>query len=118
LKAWAKASGYWIRPSDFERHDALYELAEEGEAQVYADVPHPRVVKRNDGMVHGTWLEFYDRLVLHNVFFPEAPYTFRGLSTREGRLAAIVQSKIQNRFILSKTCFRYTRWIIRRPALN
>ena len=53
-------------------------------------------MKVNDGTFHGTWLEFFDRLAIHNMLFPDTYYQLIGFTNRQGfygekRLAAIVE---------------------------
>lgn len=52
--------------------------AGETENQVYYDQGTSQWFKRNDLTYHGTYLEFFYRLQLHNVYFPEAPLALEG----------------------------------------
>jgi hypothetical protein len=69
----------------------LYERAwragagrQEGEARVHFDEAKNVVIKANDGNLHGTWSEFFDRIALHNFLFPESFYRLTGFTRREG----------------------------------
>lgn len=39
------------------------------------DVQGFSVIKTNDAIVHGTWLEFFERLAVHDWLFPEVDYS-------------------------------------------
>ncbi len=65
-------------------------IGEGTEQQVYLDINGLSVVKTNDAIMHGTWLEFFDRLALHNWLFPEVTYRLSGFTTVKLRLAAII----------------------------
>ncbi len=50
----------------------------------------------NDGAYHGNWLEFFDRIAIHNTLFPETGYILTGFTQRIGfygepKLAAIIE---------------------------
>lgn len=48
--------------------------AQGNEQLVYVQPDGKYVIKVNDCAYHGTWLEFFDRLALHNFLFPETFY--------------------------------------------
>jgi hypothetical protein len=66
-------------------------LAQGGEAIVYLDAAHKNVIKLNDGIYYATWLEYFNSLVLHNLFFPDTAYDFLGFMERSEDLIAVVQ---------------------------
>ncbi len=49
--------------------------------------------KRNDLIFHGTWLEYFHRLALHNWMFPDTAYRFEGLMDVDGMLYAVTSQK-------------------------
>lgn len=48
-------------------------------------------MKTNDAIMHGTWLEFFNRIAIHNWLYPEVGYLLTGFTTVKNRLAAIIQ---------------------------
>ncbi|MCX8496919.1 MAG: phosphoribosylformylglycinamidine synthase subunit PurQ [Akkermansiaceae bacterium] len=48
------------------------------EHKVYPD-GSGHFIKANNGIYHGTWLQFFQRLHLHRLLFPETAYEFLGL---------------------------------------
>ncbi|MFT4177092.1 MAG: phosphoribosylformylglycinamidine synthase subunit PurQ [Luteolibacter sp.] len=48
------------------------------EHKVYPD-GKGRFIKSNNGVYHGTWLQFLERLHLHRILFPDTAYQFKGL---------------------------------------
>ena len=70
--------------------------AQGNEQLVYVCNDGKFVIKVNDCAYHGTWLEFFDRLALHNFLFPETSYELTGFTTRKGfhgedRFACIIK---------------------------
>ena len=45
-------------------------IAKGGEAIVYLSMDRRNVIKLNDAVYYATWLEFFNSVVLHNIFFP------------------------------------------------
>jgi phosphoribosylformylglycinamidine (FGAM) synthase-like enzyme/phosphoribosylformylglycinamidine (FGAM) synthase-like amidotransferase family enzyme len=48
------------------------------EQKVYPD-GNGHFIKANNGVYHGTWLQFFQRLHLHQLLFPDTAYEFLGL---------------------------------------
>lgn len=76
LEEYAKAKGVWIDdlyeyfgrvPDDYGQENKVY-YTEDGK---YA-------VKTNMGVFNESWLDFLDRMALHNYLFPESAYTLEG----------------------------------------
>lgn len=77
LSEWAAEIG-WLLPADeFTRHWKEGGNIEGGENQVY--LAGALVYKRNSLAFHTSYLEFFERLTLHNWLFPDTAYTFVGL---------------------------------------
>ena len=87
LKRWALANSWLITnlPPGWQY------LAHGGEATVYLDAAQKNVIKLNDGIYYATWLEYFNSLVLHNLFFPDTAYNFLGFMERDQDLQAVVQ---------------------------
>ena len=66
LETFSKKNNLWLKklpaPETY--------FARGGEAMVYLDSDGRHVIKQNDAIYYATWLEFFDSLVLHNLFFP------------------------------------------------
>ena len=65
---------------------------EGAEHQVHPD-DHGFWHKRNDLIFHGTWLEYFHRLTLHNWLFPDTAYRFDGFMDVNGVLYAVAAQK-------------------------
>jgi len=87
LRKWALENHCWIPdlPSKWQY------LTHGGEALVYLDARQKNVIKLNDGIYYATWMEYFNSLVLHNLFFPDTGYHFLGFTERNANLIAIVQ---------------------------
>lgn len=66
-------------------------LAQGGESKVFLDPDNRHVIKINDGGYYATWLEYFNSLVLHNLFFSATAYTFLGFLKEDEKLKAIVR---------------------------
>lgn len=62
-----------------------------GEATVYLDATQKNVIKLNDCIYYATWLEYFNSLVLHNLFFPRHRLQLSGFYERDQDLLDIVQ---------------------------
>lgn len=76
--------------AQFERRWLEGGQQEGTEHQVYFDPASQRWFKRNNLCNHGHWLEYYQRLLLHNALFPEAPVRLEGFVEHEGALQPVV----------------------------
>jgi hypothetical protein len=91
LKAWAVDGGYLLDGAEFERR--WREQGEMGGSEncIYYDEATGRVWKRNRiDVFHLSWRQFFDRLLLHSLYFPEAPLRFEGVVEHEGQLDGVL----------------------------
>jgi Serine/Threonine/Tyrosine Kinase found in polyvalent proteins len=72
-------------------------IARGGEAMVYLALDKRSVIKLNDAVYYATWLEFFNSVLLHNIFFPFTSYQFLGFTLVDNKLMAVLK---QN-FIIS-----------------
>lgn len=86
LKQLASKHDWWVQ--NVPNKDKY--LAEGGEAKVYLHVDNKSVIKLNDAIYYATWLEFFNSLVIHNLFFPATAYVFLGF-IEEVSLKAVLQ---------------------------
>lgn len=87
LKEYASQKGIWLQSSPDERSF----LAAGGEARVYYYQDGRHVLKVNDAGYYATWLEYFNSLVLHNLFFPGTGYSFVGFLMKNNILHAVVK---------------------------
>jgi hypothetical protein len=87
LRKYAQEHHCWIT----ELSPGWQYLTHGGEAQVYLDAEQKNVIKLNDCVYYATWLEYFNSLVLHNLFFPDTAYHFLGFIERGTELIAVVQ---------------------------
>lgn len=80
LRKWVLEHDCWITnlPPNWQY------LTYGGEAQIYLDAGQKNVIKLNDGIYYATLLEYFNSLVLHNLFFPDRLTTF--LVLRKGTM--------------------------------
>src|SRR5437660_12486426 len=67
---------FWV--TDLPNEDRY--LTRGGEAKVYLALDNKHVIKLNDGMYYATWLEFFNSLLLHNLFFDNTRYDLLGFA--------------------------------------
>lgn len=87
LKAFADRHTLWV--TDLPK-DHQY-LTHGGEAKVYLDKDGKSVIKLNDAIYYATWLEYFNSIVIHNIFFSDTAYKFLGFTEKENRLYAVLQ---------------------------
>ncbi len=87
LIAWAKESNLWLKALP---GNSAY-LTKGGESKIYLVANGLNVVKVNDAIYYATWTEYFNSLVLHNLFFPNTAYTLLGFMEDDGRLHAVLQ---------------------------
>jgi hypothetical protein len=96
IRAWAKANGFWKDGSEFlAKHTALYPDPDDGQGAEHMVLPPPnggegRWLKANSGWLHGTWKDYFERVGLHNAYFPETAYRFEGFADIDGKLHVLV----------------------------
>ncbi len=61
------------------------------EQRVYFHEQENSVIKANDGNFHGNWLQYLERLHLHQLLFPETAYTFLGLFIEDSVISMVVR---------------------------
>jgi hypothetical protein len=66
------------------------------ESLVYVDDSGKNVIKINNGIYNTDWADFFNRIMAHNIYFPETSYEFLGFTKRDGRLAAILRQPLVN----------------------
>jgi hypothetical protein len=88
LRRFADQHNLWVRPNFFQE---LNFIAQGGESKIYLKGDNKHVVKINDAGYYATWLEYFNSLVLHNLFFTGTSYTFIGFFDDSGSLKAVVR---------------------------
>ncbi|WP_257788529.1 hypothetical protein [Spirosoma montaniterrae] len=78
LYAWAVATNQLFDADDFTRRWFASGCVKGGENQVVYE-GGDFVLKRNNLAFHTSYLEYFERLVLHNWLFPDTEYHFIGL---------------------------------------
>jgi len=91
LIAFAKQNGLWISEPDFNKEWADRKIGRGAEQQVYLSYNGRTVIKVNEGSYHGTWLDYFNRLILHSFLFPSTKYTTIGFTTINDSLAVITE---------------------------
>jgi hypothetical protein len=66
-------------------------IAKGGEATVYLSMDGRNVIKVNDTGYYATWLEFFNSVLLHNIFFPYTSYQLLGVTIIDNKLMAVLQ---------------------------
>ena len=64
-----------------------------GESEIYLIETEEAVRKVNDAVYYATWLEFWDSIVLHNIFFPDTAYEFAGFLEKGGTFNAVLKQR-------------------------
>jgi len=90
LRWWAKETNIWI---DDERVKKIAKrfIDEGAEQKVYLKEDGHSVLKINTGIFHGTWLEFFLRLIIHKALFPSTAYELKGFTEAEEQLCAFIE---------------------------
>lgn len=87
LVNFAKEQGLWMD----QLPDFIQYLTRGGEAKVFLDKDKRSVIKVNDAIYYATWLEFFNSLLLHNLFFENTTYTFLGFIEENNTLNAVLK---------------------------
>jgi hypothetical protein len=91
LRAYAVSAGLLL---DGERFESLWkEQGEMGgsENDIYYDEKTGRIWKRNRiAVMHVSWTQFFDRLLLHNFYYPEAPLRLEGFVDHPNGLCPVL----------------------------
>ena len=93
LKNWAQFNGLWITEQDFNQVYAGRRIGAGAEQKVYLDHNGREVLKVNTGIYHGNWLEFFNRLLCHAIFFPTTKYTTVGFTAVEDSFAVVIKQQ-------------------------
>ncbi len=90
LEDLSKEGGFWVDDADKQYGD-YYSNGQEN--VVYINPKNTsEVVKLNNGGLDPNWLEFLDRVALHNAYFPSTAYTVEGFGkTSKGEFVAILK---------------------------
>ena len=87
LEDYSHQHHFWI--TDLPNEDRY--LTRGGEAKVYLAVDNKHVLKLNDGVYYATWLEFFNSILLHNLFFENTRYDLLGFTKQDGLFYAALQ---------------------------
>ncbi len=93
LHNWSQSQGLWISEHDFLREYAPRQIGAGAEQKVYLHDNGRKVLKVNTGTYHGNWLEFFNRLLCHAIFFPATKYSTIGFTSIEQTFAVIIQQQ-------------------------
>lgn len=93
LREWVKRSGLWLDNSKFTHRWELQGYLGETEHEIYFDETSQRWFKRNNLTYHGTWLEYFHRLALHNWLFPATGVIFEGILDNAGHLMPVISQQ-------------------------
>ncbi len=91
LRSLALKADYFTSEEALGAAFAERKIGEGAEQQVYHSYDGIHVLKTNDAIMHGTWMEFFNRLAIHNWLFPEVAYLLTGFTEVKARFAAIIQ---------------------------
>jgi hypothetical protein len=92
IEAFAKENGFFY-PSFTEISKG--KTPKKGmESIVYMDESGKNVIKINNGYYNTDWADFFNRIMAHNIYFPETSYDFLGFTKRDGRLAVILKQPL------------------------
>ena len=90
LYLWAKKNGHLLNNKEFDAQWVRDGKKGEAENEVYYDETKHAWIKRNNLSYHSSYLEFFHRLALHNISFPEAPYELIGFVVKDNHLWPVV----------------------------
>jgi hypothetical protein len=93
LKIWSQTNGLWISEQEFKSQHASRKIGAGAEQQVYLHPNGREVIKANTGTYHGNWLEFFNRLLCHAIFFPATKYTTVRFTSIEETFTVIIQQQ-------------------------
>lgn len=93
LLTWSQGKGLWISEYDFMRQYASRKIGQGAEQSVYLHENGYEVIKANTGTYHGNWLEFFNRLLCHAIFFPATKYKTIGFTVIEENFAVLIQQQ-------------------------
>ena len=87
IESYCLNNDFWIKeiPSE-ERY-----LTCGGEAKIYLHSNNKFVIKLNDAIYYATWLEYFNSILLHNLFFENTSYTLIGFFKESESLYAVLE---------------------------
>ncbi len=77
----------WI--TDFSNQENY--LTEGGEAKIYFGKDNKSVIKLNDAVYYFTWLDFFNSVLIHNLFFEGTKYELLGFKRLNETLFAVLK---------------------------
>ncbi|HSP43997.1 MAG TPA: AIR synthase-related protein, partial [Luteolibacter sp.] len=80
-----------LNAADFNQKWARQGKISGAEQRVYLEEQECSVIKANDGNFHGNWLQYLERLHLHQLLFPETACTFLGLLVEDSGISMVVR---------------------------
>jgi len=87
LEKFVSESCLWITDIDFSQY-----VSEGAEQRVFLkDSEH--VLKLNDAIYYGSWIDYFHNLLLHNFFFPDTAYELVGFTKNNENLYAVVKQQ-------------------------
>jgi hypothetical protein len=93
LMRFAHEKGLWINEADFLKKYKNRFIGEGAEQKVYLTETGYEVLKVNKGRFHGTWLEYFNRLLFHAFIFPATKYTTIGFTQDDGIFSVVTQQQ-------------------------
>ncbi|QBN19709.1 putative polyvalent protein kinase domain-containing protein [Flavobacterium nackdongense] len=66
-------------------------LTEGGEAKIYFGKDNKSVIKLNDAVYYFTWLDFFNSILIHNLFFEGTKYELLGFNRSNEMLYAVLK---------------------------
>ena len=106
LSAWAIQLDILLDADDFTRRWFAFGCVEGGEHQIFQEEGY--FYKRNNLAFHTSYLEYVERLILHNWLFPDSLYGFEGL------MWVLEDEHTQLRPVVSQKALRGVRGATRR----
>lgn len=91
LREWAKENHSWLDEQNFLQQYSERQIGAGAEQKVFLKLDGLTVIKINAGRFHGTWLEYFNRLLFHAFLFPATKYTTVGFTEDEGSFAVLTQ---------------------------
>jgi phosphoribosylformylglycinamidine (FGAM) synthase-like enzyme/phosphoribosylformylglycinamidine (FGAM) synthase-like amidotransferase family enzyme len=86
-----RASSLILNAAGFNQNWVRQGKISGAEQRVYFEEQECSVIKANNGNFHGNWLQYLERLHLHQFLFPETAYTFMGLLVEDSEISMVVR---------------------------
>lgn len=91
LISFAAQKGLWVSEPDFIKEYGDRKIGEGAEQKVYLSKDGKTVIKVNTGSFHGTWFDYFNRLIYHSFLFPSTKYTTIGFTIQNETLSVITK---------------------------